>query len=63
MPHSKRPYIAPALLRHGDLAGITQGGSGSKQSDKTSIPISSSDRVLKRDVRVVADAVARLRAL
>ena len=41
---------------------ITQGGSGSKQSDKTSFPLVS-DGELNRDIRAVPRALARLRAL
>jgi hypothetical protein len=62
MTPSKRPYIAPVVLRHGTLAQLTLGsGSANQNADKTSLP--ASDRGLKRDVTVVARAIARLRAL
>jgi len=56
-----RPYSAPVLLRHGSLADVTGGTSGSKQSDKSSLPVS--DRVLKRGITRIDGALRRLRAL
>jgi len=63
MTSSKKPYSLPVLLRHGSLADVTGGTSGTKQSDKTSLPNGISDRTLKRDIRVVGGALRRLRRL
>ena len=63
MTSSKKPYSLPVLLRHGSLADVTGGTSGTKQSDKTSLPNGISDRVLKRGITRIDGALRRLRAL